>query len=84
MTEPFPPLGGTLHKNHHSNDNIRQRRRQSSGLGGDIRGDVDVPSFATARRSTPPLHSPANTDMSVCKQPRATRRIPAHLRTTMC
>jgi hypothetical protein len=66
MTEPFPPLNGTTSGNSHNpSDNIRQRRRKSSALGADIRGDVDVPSFATARKGTPPLNSPANFDMSV-------------------
>jgi hypothetical protein len=67
MTEPFPPLSDTLGKTStNPSDNIRVRRRQSSGLGGDIRGDVDVPSFATARKGTPPLNSPTSFDMSVC------------------
>jgi hypothetical protein len=66
MTEPFPPLSGTTSRNSNNpSDNIRVRRRKSSGLGGDIRGDVDVPSFATARKGTPPLNSPANFDVSV-------------------
>ncbi|KAH4260274.1 hypothetical protein HBI04_210700 [Parastagonospora nodorum] len=65
MTEPFPPLSDTLGKTStNPSDNIRVRRRQSSGLGGDIRGDVDVPSFATARKGTPPLNSPTSFDMS--------------------
>jgi len=54
MTEPFPPLaGGTTITG--DGTHTRQRRRKSSGLGADIRGDVDVPSFATGRRGTPPL-----------------------------
>jgi acyl-CoA-dependent ceramide synthase len=63
MTEPFPPLAGP-----HANvtgDGTRRRRRQSSGLGGNIPGDVDVPSFATARTSTPPLQSPNGVDTLV-------------------
>jgi hypothetical protein len=66
MTEPFPPLNGTTSGDStNPSDSIRQRRRKSSALGGDIPGDVDVPSFATARKGTPPLNSPANFDMSV-------------------
>jgi hypothetical protein len=30
--------------------NIARRRRKSSGLGADLPGDVDVPSFGTSRR----------------------------------
>ncbi|KAF2818610.1 LAG1-domain-containing protein [Ophiobolus disseminans] len=73
MTEPFPPLSGPPSKhNHIASDGTRQRRRKSSGLGGDIRGDVDVPSFATGRNITPPPHSPNNFDVS--KTDKAGRR----------
>lgn len=66
MTEPFPPLSATVSRNsNYASDSISVRRRKSSGLGGDIRGDVDVPSFATARKGTPPLNSPVNFDVSV-------------------
>jgi acyl-CoA-dependent ceramide synthase len=68
MTEPFPPLAGVNAPNHHSAETIR-RRRKSSGLGGELPGDVNVPSWATGRTSTPPLHSPAGFDISVCLRP---------------
>ncbi|KAL5119650.1 sphingosine N-acyltransferase lag1 [Pleosporales sp. CAS-2024a] len=73
MTEPFPPLSATPSRSLEApSDSLRVRRRKSSALGADIRGDVDVPSFATARRSTPPLNSPARVDMS--KADKAARR----------
>lgn len=68
MSEPFPELSGAPSKNTNS-DNIRLRRRKSSGIGQNIAGDVNVPSFATGRSGTPPpLNSPANVagDMAVC------------------
>jgi hypothetical protein len=82
MTEPFPPLNGTLGKeSSKGNERLRLRTRKSSALGEDIRGDVNVPSFATARKGTPPLNSPVSFDVSVC-MPCAQRSIPAHLRNT--
>lgn len=48
MTEPFPPLNGALPPS--TGGGIARRRRKSSGLGADVPGDVDVPSFATSRR----------------------------------
>lgn len=67
MSEPFPELSGAPSKNTKHSDNIRLRRRQSSGIGQNIAGDVNVPSFATGRKGTPPpLNSPISTDMSVC------------------
>ncbi|KAJ4370196.1 sphingosine N-acyltransferase lag1 [Didymella sp. IMI 355093] len=48
MTEPFPPLNGALPPS--TGGGIARRRRKSSGLGADLPGDVDVPSFATSRR----------------------------------
>ena len=48
MTEPFPPLHGALPPS--TGGGIARRRRKSSGLGADVPGDVDVPSFATSRR----------------------------------
>ncbi|KAF2026475.1 longevity assurance proteins LAG1/LAC1 [Setomelanomma holmii] len=62
MSEPFPPLGGAPAKNSFVSSNGARQRRKSSGLGGEIPGDVDVPSFATGRKGTPPLNSPANFD----------------------
>lgn len=48
MTEPFPPLNGALPPT--TGGGIARRRRKSSGLGADLPGDVDVPSFATSTR----------------------------------
>lgn len=48
MTEPFPPLHGAMPPS--TSGNIARRRRKSSGLGADLPGDVDVPSFGTSRR----------------------------------
>ena len=48
MTEPFPPLNGAVPTN--VGGGIARRRRKSSGLGADLPGDVDVPSFATSSR----------------------------------
>lgn len=48
MTEPFPPLHGAVPPS--TGGNIARRRRKSSGLGADLPGDVDVPSFGTSRR----------------------------------
>lgn len=48
MTEPFPPLNGAMPPT--PGAGIARRRRKSSGLGADLPGDVDVPSFATSRR----------------------------------
>ena len=48
MTEPFPPLHGAMPPS--TGGNIARRRRKSSGLGADLPGDVDVPSFGTSRR----------------------------------
>lgn len=48
MTEPFPPLDKSVPVN--TGGGIARRRRKSSGLGADLPGDVDVPSFATSRR----------------------------------
>ncbi|CAO2652062.1 Nn.00g003450.m01.CDS01 [Neocucurbitaria sp. VM-36] len=78
MTEPFPPLNGSLPKNSGGNGTAR-RRRKSSGLGADVPGDVDVPSFATNRKGTPPLNSPAmvnelKSDKSARRSKRRTMR----------
>ena len=48
MTEPFPPLHGAIAGT--AGAAPLRRRRKSSGLGADVPGDVDVPSFATSRR----------------------------------
>ncbi|XPT01960.1 Sphingosine N-acyltransferase [Ascochyta lentis] len=48
MTEPFPPLNTAAPA--HIGGGVARRRRKSSGLGADVPGDVDVPSFATSRR----------------------------------
>lgn len=70
MTEPFPPLNGTTSRSSAKGaDGTRLRRRKSSGLGGEIPGDVDVPSFATMRKSTPPLNSPVNLDVAKSDKP---------------
>ncbi|KAJ4376016.1 sphingosine N-acyltransferase lag1 [Neocucurbitaria cava] len=71
MTEPFPPLNGSLPRNSGANGTTR-RRRKSSGLGADVPGDVDVPSFATNRKGTPPLNSPAM--LNELKADKSTRR----------
>ncbi|OAK95315.1 LAG1-domain-containing protein [Phaeosphaeriaceae sp. SRC1lsM3a] len=76
MSEPFPELSGAPSKNTNS-DNIRLRRRKSSGIGQNIAGDVNVPSFATGRSGTPPpLNSPANVagDMAADKTGRRSKR----------
>lgn len=73
MTEPFPPLNSAPSRSL-GVDNIARRRRKSSGLGGDLPGDVDVPSFATHRTGTPPLHSPAALDMKSDKPARRSKR----------
>lgn len=49
MTEPFPPLDRSAPVQGGAGVAAR-RRRKSSGLGADLPGDVDVPSFATSRR----------------------------------
>ncbi|KAH7068419.1 TLC domain-containing protein [Paraphoma chrysanthemicola] len=69
MSEPFPALQGAPAKNSHSSSNGARRRRKSSGLGGEIPGDVDVPSFATGRKGTPPLNSPAVFDTTKSDKP---------------
>jgi acyl-CoA-dependent ceramide synthase len=73
MTEPFPPLNGALPDNTGANGATR-RRRKSSVLGSDVPGDVDVPSFATNRTSTPPLNSPTSMDSKLDKSIRRSKR----------
>ncbi|KAH9866275.1 hypothetical protein J1614_008841 [Plenodomus biglobosus] len=63
MTEPFPPLNGAVPRVNGTEGTTR-RRRKSSGLGADVPGDVDVPSFATHRSVTPPLKSATGVEMS--------------------
>jgi acyl-CoA-dependent ceramide synthase len=77
MTEPFPPLSGAAGKDSSKGaEGLRTRRRKSSALGEDIRGDVNVPSFATARKGTPPLHSPVGFEGSVCTPSHVPREHP--------
>lgn len=62
MTEPFPPLNGAVPKT--EGGSIARRRRKSSGLGADLPGDVDVPSFATSTRlDGMAKNSPVGVDM---------------------
>ncbi len=59
MTEPFPPLHTAAPAS--VGAGIARRRRKSSGLGADLPGDVDVPSFATSTRlDAANLRSPAD------------------------
>lgn len=74
MTEPFPPLNGGLPHNP-ALQSAPRRRRKSSALGADVPGDVDVPSLATYRSVTPPLHSPVTMD-SVCVVPFFCTKLP--------
>jgi acyl-CoA-dependent ceramide synthase len=67
MTEPFPPLHGATPPS--TGGNIARRRRKSSGLGADLPGDVDVPSFGTSRRlDAVNMKSPVE---AVCRPPRS-------------
>ncbi|KAF2126700.1 LAG1-domain-containing protein [Dothidotthia symphoricarpi CBS 119687] len=71
MTEPFPALHGMPLK---APAGGAMRRRKSSAIGGDLHGDVDVPSFATARTNTPPLNSPTGGDGKLDKSARRSKR----------
>jgi acyl-CoA-dependent ceramide synthase len=64
MTEPFPPLHGAIAGA--AGAAPLRRRRKSSGLGADVPGDVDVPSFATSRRldALAAAPSPVGADMA--------------------
>ncbi|XP_014552353.1 hypothetical protein COCVIDRAFT_110512 [Bipolaris victoriae FI3] len=73
MTEPFPPLNGGLPHNP-APQSAPRRRRKSSALGADVPGDVDVPSLATYRSVTPPLHSPVTMDSKSDKSGRRSKR----------
>ncbi|KAF1815291.1 longevity assurance proteins LAG1/LAC1 [Eremomyces bilateralis CBS 781.70] len=61
MAEPFPTLNSTSPdpSHHHTgsasgeNGSIRQRRRKSTGLRGEPRGDTAAPAFATLNDRTP-------------------------------
>jgi acyl-CoA-dependent ceramide synthase len=52
MSEPFPLLNTASDQLHNAGAGIpRQRRRKSSALGAEIRGDTGAPAMATSRAS---------------------------------
>jgi hypothetical protein len=64
-TEPFPELTPTPTLNTPSEKTVLHRRRKSSNLRGDPRGDTNAPSLATLYDRSGPDSSPVTSPVSL-------------------